>query len=144
MNDEELYKEFFDSNLTESEVNQLSSLVLAFVGDVVFSFYVKTKVLNLTKLKVNALNANTSKLVNAHSQREMLFKLMPILTEQEAQIVKRARNTNIHTKAKNYSIEEYRHATAFEALIGYLYLTRRYERLNEILKLAVEQNEDWR
>lgn len=142
MNDEELYKEFFDSNLTESEVNQLSSLVLAFVGDVVFSFYVKTKVLNLTKLKVNALNANTSKLVNAHSQREMLFKLMPILTEQEAQIVKRARNTNIHTKAKNYSIEEYRHATAFEALIGYLYLTRRYERLNEILKLAVEQNED--
>ena len=142
MNDEELYKEFFDSKLTESEVNQLSSLVLAFVGDVVFSFYVKTKVLNLTKLKVNALNANTSKLVNAHSQREMLFKLMPILTEQEAQIVKRARNTNIHTKAKNYSIEEYRHATAFEALIGYLYLTRRYERINEILKLAVEQNED--
>ena len=142
MNDEELYKEFFDSKLTESEVNQLSSLVLAFVGDVVFSFYVKTRVLNLTKLKVNALNANTSKLVNAHSQREMLFKLMPILTEQEAQIVKRARNTNIHTKAKNYSIEEYRHATAFEALIGYLYLTRRYERLNEILKLAVEQNED--
>ncbi|MGN1259248.1 MAG: Mini-ribonuclease 3 [Christensenellales bacterium] len=142
MNDEELYKEFFDSKLTESEVNQLSSLVLAFVGDVVFSFYVKTKVLNLTKLKVNALNANTSKLVNAHSQREMLFKLMPILTEQEAQIVKRARNTNIHTKAKNYSIEEYRHATAFEALIGYLYLIRRYERLNEILKLAVEQNED--
>ena len=142
MNDEELYKEFFDSKLTESEVNQLSSLVLAFVGDVVFSFYVKTKVLNLTKLKVNALNANTSKLVNAHSQREMLFKLMPILTEQEAQIVKRARNANIHTKAKNYSIEEYRHATAFEALIGYLYLIRRYERLNEILKLAVEQNED--
>lgn len=142
MNDEELYKEFFDSKLTESEVNQLSSLVLAFVGDVVFSFYVKTKVLNLTKLKVNALNANTSKLVNAHSQREMLFKLMPILTEQEVQIVKRARNTNIHTKAKNYSIEEYRHATAFEALIGYLYLIRRYERLNEILKLAVEQNED--
>ena len=142
MNDEELYKEFFDSNLTESEVNQLSSLVLAFVGDVVFSFYVKTKVLNLTKLKVNAINTNPSKLVNANSQREMLFKLMPILTEQEAQIVKRARNTNIHTKAKNYSIEEYRHATAFEALIGYLYLIRRYERLNEILKLAVEQNED--
>ena len=142
MNDDELYKEVFDSKLTESEVNQLSSLVLAFVGDVVFSFYLKTKVLNLTKLKVNALNANTSKLVNAHSQREMLFKLMPILTEQEAQIVKRARNTNIHTKAKNYSIEEYRHATAFEALIGDLYLTRRYERLNEILKLAVEQNED--
>lgn len=142
MNDDELYKEVFDSKLTESEVNQLSSLVLAFVGDVVFSFYVKTKVLSLTKLRVNDLNANTSKLVNAHSQREMLFKLMPILTEQEAQIVKRARNTNIHTKAKNYSIEEYRHATAFEALIGYLYLTRRYERLNEILKLAVEQNED--
>lgn len=142
MENEEILDELFTKEINISDVNQLNPLVLAFVGDALFSFYIKTKVLNLTKLKVNALNADTSKLVNAHSQMEMIFKLMPLLSDQEEALVKRARNTNIHTKAKNYSIEEYRYATAFEALVGYLYLTKNFERLNEILKMAVEKNED--
>ena len=60
---------------------------------------------------------------------------MDILSEEEIDIVRRARNANIHTRAKNYSIEEYRHATALEALIGYLYLTANTDRLQEILEL---------
>ena len=59
-------------------------------------------------------------------------------TEEEIDIVKRARNANIHTRAKNYSIEEYRHATALEALLGYLYLTSNTNRLQELLKLIFE------
>ena len=72
-------------------------------------------------------------MVNAHSQRELLFKVIDELTEEETDIVHRARNANIHSKAKNFSIEEYRHATAFEALIGYLYLIGEYDRLDYIL-----------
>lgn len=115
------------------EARQLNPLVLAFVGDSLFSFYIKTERLNLTTAKVNNLNNASSKLVNAHSQRELLFKVIDELTEEETDIVHRARNANIHSKAKNFSIEEYRHATAFEALIGYLYLIGEYDRLDYIL-----------
>lgn len=115
------------------EARQLNPLVLAFVGDSLFSFYVKTERLKLTSAKVNNLNNASSKLVNAHNQRELLFKVINELTEEENDIVHRARNANIHSKAKNFSIEEYRHATAFEALIGYLYLIGEYDRLDYIL-----------
>ena len=115
------------------DARQLNPLVLAFVGDSFFSFYVKTERLNLNKSKVNSLNSDSAKLVNAHSQREMLFKIIEQLTEEELDIVHRGRNSNIHSKAKNFSIEEYRHATAFEALIGYLYLIEEYERLEYLL-----------
>ncbi len=133
----EKYEEnLFTTCISEMEAIQLNPLVLAFVGDAYFSFYVKTKVINLFKSKVNSLNSETSKLVNAHSQREFLFKITDILTEPEQDIVRRARNTNIHSRAKNFSVEEYRHATGFEALIGYLYLTKKHERLNELLQVC--------
>jgi len=131
--------EFYDymmdgANFKEpKDVKFLNPLVMAFVGDGVYSLYVKTKKLNVFSAKVSGLTKQTAEEVNAHSQEQALFKIMPILTAEEMDIVKRARNSSIHTKAKNYSIEEYRHATAFEALIGYLYLTKNTARLMEIL-----------
>lgn len=137
---EEIIKNLFLTEYKTSEIKMLNPLVLAFVGDTFFSFYIKTKRLDLFKNKVNTLNANSCKLVNAHSQRDFLFKIVDSLTEDEKDIVMRARNTNIHSRAKNFSIEEYRHATAFEALIGYLYLTNNLTRLNEILDSCFREN----
>lgn len=137
---EEIIKNLFLTEYKTSEIKMLNPLVLAFVGDTFFSFYIKTKRLDLFRNKVNALNANSCKLVNAHSQRDFLFKIADTLTEDEKDIVMRARNTNIHSRAKNFSIEEYRHATAFEALIGYLYLTNNLTRLNEILNSCFRES----
>lgn len=119
----------------ETDVRFLNPLVMAFVGDGVYSLYVKTKHLNLFAEKVNNLTKKTAEVVNAKAQEQALFKIMDTLSEEETDIVRRARNANIHTKAKNYSIEEYRHATALEALIGYLYLTGNTNRLQEVLEL---------
>lgn len=119
----------------ETDVKFLNPLVMAFVGDGVYSLYVKTKQLNVFAEKVNNLTKKTAEVVNAKAQEQALFKIMDTLSEDEADIVRRARNANIHTKAKNYSIEEYRHATALEALIGYLYLTKNTNRLQEVLEL---------
>ena len=123
---------------TSKDVKFLNPLVMAFVGDSVYSLFIKTQKLEIFKSKVDKPTKETAQVVNAHSQKEALFKVMPTLTEEEQDIVRRARNASIHTKAKNYSIEEYRHATAFEALIGYLYLTKNTDRLVEILKLTGE------
>ena len=111
---------------------------MAFVGDSVYSLFVKTKSLDIFSAKVDKLTKETANIVNAHAQQQALFKVMPTLTEDEQDIVRRARNASIHTKAKNYSIEEYRHATALEALIGYLYLTKNEVRLIEILNAISE------
>lgn len=128
-----------ESNIKEvKEVKMLNPLVMAFVGDSIYSFYIKTKVLNIYKSKVNDLTKETAKLVNAKAQQMALFKVLEELTEEEKDIVRRARNTNIHTRAKNYSIEEYRYATAFEALLGYLYLTGQNKRLEYILKKSTD------
>lgn len=123
----------FKTNYSKIDARQLNPLVLAFVGDSFFSFYVKTEKMNLEKSKVNGLNSSTAKVVNARSQMEFMFKIMDELTDEENDIVHRARNANIHSKAKNFSIEEYRYATAFEALVGYLYLIKDYERLEYFL-----------
>lgn len=135
MEKEELFLQGINFNSAES-VKQLNPLVMAFVGDCVHTLYIKTNVINLYSAKVNTLNKNTAKIINAKAQQQALFKIMDRLTENEIDIVKRARNTNIHSKAKNFSIEEYRYATAFEALIGYLYLSKQFNRLQELLQIA--------
>lgn len=126
---------------SEQEVRFLNPLVMAFVGDNIYSLYVKTKRVNLFSEKVNNLTKRTAELVNARAQQQALFRIMNLLTEAEMDIVKRARNANIHTRAKNFSIEEYRHATALEALIGYLYLTKNTNRLITLLNLIFSEEE---
>lgn len=120
------------------DIKFLNPLVMAFVGDSVYSLFIKTKRLDIFSSKVDKLTKITANEVNAHAQQQALFKIIDVLTEEEHDIVMRARNASIHTKAKNYSIEEYRHATALEALIGYLYLTKNESRLIEILNLISE------
>lgn len=122
----------------EKTISNLNPLALAFVGDSIFSLYVRQYVIASHQTNVNNLTKLANSFVNAGSQYKIFRKIEPLLTEEEANICHRARNANIHSKAKNYSITEYIYATAFEALLGYLYLTGQENRLNQILKLSVE------
>lgn len=119
--------------LTEVQAFDKQPLVLAMVGDAVHTLFVRTKLIEKTNLKVNELNKKVSAIVNAGAQARTFFAIKETLSEREEQVARRARNTNIHSRAKNYSIDEYIHATAFEALLGYLYLSGQDDRLNEIL-----------
>lgn len=125
--------DLFDRTKKVEEVKQLSPLTWAYVGDAVYELYIRTYLINNTKLKPHELHLKSIKYVKAKAQAEILEKLEEILTEEEKDIVRRGRNTRVNHNAKNASIQEYMYATAFEALIGYLYLTNQAQRLKEIL-----------
>ena len=127
--------EIFNRNKGIEEVNQMSPLTWAYVGDCVYELYIRTKLVETTKLKPHELHIKSVKYVKAKEQAETLKKLETILTEEEKEIVRRGRNTQTHHIAKNASMQDYMYATAFEALIGYLYLTKQDDRLFEIMKM---------
>lgn len=122
----------------ELEVNNMSPLVWAYVGDSVYELYIRSYLVNTTKLKPHMLHIKTIKYVKAEAQANTLKRLEENLSEEEKYIVKRGRNTENHHLPKNASVEDYMYATAFEALIGYLYLTKKDERLKEILKESIK------
>ena len=127
--------EIFNRNKEIEDVNQMSPLTWAYVGDCVYELYIRTKLVDTTKLKPHELHIKSVKYVKAKAQAETLKKLETILTEEEKEIVRRGRNTQTHHIAKNASMQDYMYATAFEALIGYLYLTKQDDRLSEIMKM---------
>ncbi len=116
------------------EVNTMSPLNWAYIGDNVFELYIRMKLINNTRLKPHNLHIEAVKHVKASSQARLLKEIEPKLTEEEKEIVRRGRNAQNHHVPKNSTVEEYSHATAFEALIGYLYLTKQDDRLKEILE----------
>ena len=111
------------------------SLELAFVGDAVYHLYVRSRLI-MSSGKVDRLNRDAANLVNAHAQSESLAKIETMLTETEALIVRSAKNTR-QTGPKHQTHRDYCRATGFEALLGYLYLTKQSERLDQILSAAV-------
>ena len=125
--------------MEKEKVKQMQSLVLAMIGDSVQTLFVRTEIALRYGVKVNKMNKLVSSVVQAGSQFKTFKKIEESLTEQEADIARRARNTHIHTKAKNFSYNEYIYATALEAVIGYLYLSGKEERLNEILEKSLEE-----
>ena len=129
--------EIFNRNKGIEEVNQMSPLTWAYVGDCVYELYIRTKLVDTTKLKPHELHIKSVKYVKAKSQAETLKNLETILTEEEKEIVRRGRNTQTHHIAKNASMQDYMYATAFEALIGYLYLTKQDDRVSEIMKMEI-------
>lgn len=126
-------EEITKRNKSIEEVNLMPPLVWAYIGDVVYELYIRTKLVETTKLNPHKLHVETTKYVKAKAQAETLERIMKYLTEEEKDIVRRGRNAQNHHLPKNASIAEYSHATAFEGLIGYLYLTKQEKRLNEIL-----------
>ncbi len=126
-------EEWINLNRPEEEINLLSPLTWAYVGDCVYELYIRTNLVNKTNLKPHKLHIETIKHVKAKAQAKILEQLQEILTDAEKDIVRRGRNAESHHLPKNANVQEYRYATAFEALIGYLYLTKKTKRLKEIL-----------
>jgi len=122
----------------ELEINTMSPLVWAYIGDGVYELFIRTYLIETTKLNPHYLHIETTKYVKAKAQAEILQKIDKYLSEEEKEIVRRGRNAQNHHLPKNSDLYEYSHATAFEGLIGYLYLTGENERLNEILDLCIK------
>ena len=121
------------------QVKLLQPLVLAMIGDSVQTLFVREYIAKNHTCKVNKMNKLVSSVVKAGSQFKTFKKLEDTLSEDEQDLARRARNTHVHTKAKNFSYSEYIYATALEALIGYHYLLKNEERLNEILTKSLEE-----
>lgn len=129
------------SNISKDEARQISPLVLAFIGDGVQTLYVRTKLVLTSTLPPNELHKRTTEKVKAVSQAKQIKSLLSVLTEEELAIFKRARNSNMQSSAKNASLADYKQASGYEAVIGYLYLTANHERLNYLLQYAESEDE---
>ena len=129
--------ELINREKEEVDINLLSPLTWAYVGDAVYELYVRTNLVNKTKLKPHKLHIESIKYVKAKAQAEILMKITDNLTDSEKDIVRRGRNAENHHLPKNADPADYMYSTAFEALIGYLYLTKQDERLKEILNMCI-------
>ena len=127
----------FNIEKNEIEVNMMSPLTWAYVGDAVYELYIRTHLVNKTNLKPHKLHIEAIKYVKAQSQAQALKKIEVNLKEKEKEIVRRGRNTENHHVAKNASVQDYMYSTAFEALIGYLYLTNQEKRIKELVEMII-------
>ncbi len=125
--------------ISVEKAKQMQPLVLAMVGDSVQTLFVREYVALNFGFKVNKMNKVVSSVVKAGSQFKTFKKIEESLTIEEQDIAHRARNTHIHSKAKNFSYTEYIYATALEAILGFLYLTGNDSRLNKILNISLEE-----
>ena len=135
-------EQFFEAvsgnfNMKESDVNQLSPLVLAYAGDTVYELYVRTLIISKGNAPVHKLHKLSVSYVKAKAQSDVIHRINERLTVDEQDIVRRGRNAKSGTIPKNADVTEYKYATGFESLLGYLYLKKEYKRLMEILHLAV-------
>ncbi|MCM3631432.1 ribonuclease III [Paenibacillus glycanilyticus] len=115
----------------------INPVVLAYVGDSVFELLVRQYLVSLPNHKSHHLHREATKIVSAKAQRKLLEKWQPLLTEEEADIVRRGRNTKSGAPPKNADPADYRQATALECLVGYLYYEERIERLHELFAAAI-------
>ncbi len=133
---EQIKKEF---ECKEVDVRAYSPLTLAYIGDAVYELVIRTVVVERANRAANELHKRAVKFVQAGTQAAMITALQEILTEDELAVFKRGRNAKSNTSAKNASITDYRKATGFEALIGFLYLTNQTDRLLFLVKEGIER-----
>lgn len=121
------------------DIKTYSPLTFAYIGDCVYELVIRTVVVERGNRAANALHKATTKLVNAGAQCSIVEAILDILTEEELGIYRRGRNAKSYTSAKNASIGDYRKATGFEALLGYLYLQDRFDRIIELIYIGLER-----
>ena len=124
--------------MMQTDPDTASPLVLAYIGDCVFDLIIKLMVAGKGNRQVHKLHEETSHYVQASSQSYMMRFMQEHLNEQEHAVYRRGRNARSVSPAKNQSITDYRRATGFEALIGYLYLKREYRRLTDLVTIGLE------
>ena len=123
---------------TKIGLNEFSPLCFAYIGDAVYELYIRTMLAKDGNIPVSKLHKATTSYVKAKAQSLTVHSIEPFLTDEEIKIYKRGRNAKSPTSAKNADIVDYRHATGFEALLGYLYLKKDFERLEQVLKKSFE------
>ncbi|MGN1207845.1 MAG: Mini-ribonuclease 3 [Christensenellales bacterium] len=126
----------------EKNIKNYSMLSLAFLGDSIHSLFVREKLIEKANFKVKQLHSNATKFVKAKAQSFVVEQIFPLLTEEEQQIIKTAKNSKTNNIAKNSSVKDYKNATAFESLLGYTALKQNLERLNFILNLSFSITEN--
>ncbi|WP_168123550.1 ribonuclease III domain-containing protein [Paenibacillus sp. HB172176] len=114
------------------QTNFINPVVLAYMGDAVFELLVRQYLIAMPNHKSHHLHKEATKIVSAKAQRQLLERWQPLLTEEEADIVRRGRNAKSGNPPKNADPADYRHATALECLVGHLYFENKLERLGEL------------
>lgn len=122
----------------ETDIFSYSPLTLAYLGDSVYELVIRTLLLKDGNYPPGKLTKKSASLVRATTQAKMIELILPLLSEEEEGVYRRARNSHLGTKAKNASIIEYRKATGFEALMGYLYLCHNNQRLEELICIGLK------
>ncbi len=135
--------------LDDVDLKTYSPLTLAYIGDAIYDLLVRTIVVKHGNAQVNKLHKRASSLVKAPAQSDMMDRILPHLTEEEGHIYKRGRNAKSFTMAKNATMAQYRRATGFEAVFGYLYLKGDIKRIIDLMKIGIkpenkEKNENGR
>jgi ribonuclease-3 family protein len=130
-------KELF--HLEDRDLRSYSPLTLAYIGDGVYELIIRTILVKRGNRPVNQLHKQASSLVKAAAQSAMMETLEPLLTEEEKSVYKRGRNAHSPTMAKHATMADYRRATGFEALLGYLYLKEDFARLVELVRAGIRE-----
>ncbi len=126
--------------MNEKDAKLLNGLALAYMGDAVYELTIREHLLSKGQTKPNQLHHMATNYVSAKAQASIISVMLEedLLTEEEESFYKRGRNSKINTKAKNTDIHTYLQSTGFEALMGYLYLTKQTERLDELIDWSIE------
>lgn len=138
------WKSYMRKELGMQEVNidSYSPLTLAYIGDCVYDLIIKTLVISEGNKQVKKLHQETSKIVQASAQSEMMRVIQEVLTEEEHAVYRRGRNAKSVSPAKNQSLTDYRRATGFEALMGWLYLQNDWKRMIDLIKIGLAHLEE--
>ena len=129
---------YFKMNLTKPEIDAISNLGLAHMGDCVFEILCRGWLCAKGGKNVGNLHRDTIQMVKASSQAQFVDKLLPLLTEEELSYYRRGKNAHVHAVPKSATPAEYAKATGLEALFGALYLAGQTERLNELFKKVMD------
>lgn len=132
------FKELFQ--LEDRDLRTYSPLTLAYIGDGIYELIIRTILVKQGNCPVNQLHRRASSLVKAAAQSAMVEKLEPLLTEEERGVYRRGRNAHSPTMAKHATMSDYRRATGFEALMGYLYLKEDYTRMVELVRMGIGED----
>jgi ribonuclease-3 family protein len=124
--------------LENQDIRSYSPITLAYIGDGIYELYIRTVLVMQGNCQANKLHKRASRLVKAGAQSQMINTLEPFFTPEEEAVYKRGRNAKSYTTSKNATTGEYRRATGFEAVMGYLYLTEQYCRMVDLIKIGME------
>ncbi len=127
--------------MEDVDLRTYSPLTLAYIGDAIYDLIIRTLIVKQGNSRPEKMHKRASALVKASAQAEMIERLLPMLTEEEHAIYKRGRNAKSYTMAKNATMLDYRKATGFEALMGYLYLKEDMNRLIDLVKAGLDKGE---